>query len=95
MDGRHLLLLSLLFLLAGTTLHMCGARAIQASAVGVDNDYQHQFSIHKESSIFAGDRVHRRFLEDYGGRRGKLPSGNVPRPPSGNRPIPATKIRTK
>ena len=66
MGGRHLLLLSVFLLVAGTTLPMCVARANRALAVGVDKDYQHHVSIHKESSIF---------VKDYGGRDGGPYSG--------------------
>ncbi|XXG89746.1 hypothetical protein AAC387_Pa12g1676 [Persea americana] len=54
MKGRHLLLLSFLLLLAGTTLPKGVARANQALEEGLNNEDQ-PFAISEKSRMFKGD----------------------------------------
>ena len=77
MKGRHLLLLSFLLLLAGTTLPKGAARANQALVEGLNNE-DRPFAISKKSRMFKGECVLRRSLAPY---RGAPPGDHTNRPP--------------
>ena len=80
MEGRHLLLLSLLLLLAGMTRPMRAARNNQALVGGLNNDYW-PFAIDKESRICVDDCMDGRMLFfDYGGRLRHPPRPRHPNP---------------
>ena len=74
MKGRHILLLSFLLLLAGTTLPKGLARANQALVEGLNNE-DRSFAISEKSRMFKGDCVLRRSLAPY---KGAPPGDHTP-----------------